>query len=252
MISDSDNQDFEIQGFILIDCVDSHREEDAEFYKHVVKIIEKFGTSTSPIINAATGLQMDFDNDRSIRNTMLLYSDHSELHRMMRRGLENNQGELTTANSLKPRMDNEYCFAFATHNEFFYHVVKHLENKITNWLILGRTWNMCVHDNAIGLRHLHKFAPGLGLNFYVMDGGFQKADLSTVTRADIHNDCSLKWTETKYSMYRLKLSKHTGLSGAGYTDSAGEWKTFDWVDLRKIPGRGYFDPEGKWTVTGSE
>ena len=50
MISGSDNRDFKIQGFILIDCVDSYRDEDAEFYEHVLKIIKKFGTDTSRIL----------------------------------------------------------------------------------------------------------------------------------------------------------------------------------------------------------
>jgi len=225
MIIGSDNRDFEIQGFILIDCVDSYRDEDAEFYKHVLKIIEKFGTETSPIINAATGLQMDFDNNRSIRNTVLLYSDHTELHRMMRRGLEQHQGTLTTPDSLKLRMNNEYCFAFIHLGEFFYHVGNHLKNKITNWLILGRTWNMCVHDNSIGLRNLHKFARRFGLNFYAIDGGFQKSDLTTVTRADFDNDYSFKWNETNNSMYKLKLSKKTG--SVGYANSADEWIVMD-------------------------
>jgi len=231
MISGSDNRDFEIHGFILIDCVDSHRDEDAVFYQHVLKIIEKFGTDTSPIINAATGLRMDFDNDRSIRNTVLLYSDHTELHRMMRRGLEENKGELTVPDSLKLRMNNEYCFAFIHPAEFFYHVRNYLENKITNWLILGRTWNMCVHYNSIGLHNLHKLARRFELNFYAINGGFQKSDLTTVTRADIEND-SFKWNETNNSMYKLKLSKKPGL--VGYTNSAKEWIE---IDPRTLPTR---------------
>jgi hypothetical protein len=225
MIIGSDNRDFEIQGFILIDCVYSTgRPPDDEFYEHVLEIIEKFGTDTSPIINAATGLQIDLD-DRSIRNTMSVYSNDGELHRMMRRGLEKHQGLLTTPGSLRRRMDNEYCFALIQPSDFFYHVVDHLQNKITNWLILGRTWDMCVHDNSIGLRCLCKFAPGFGLNFYAVDGGFQKLDLSTVTRADFHNDHSLDWTETKDSMYKLKLDKETG--SAGYANSANEWTQMD-------------------------
>ena len=232
MISGSDNRDFKIQGFILIDCVLSEgRPPDDIFYENVLEIIKKFGTDTSPIINAATGLRLDFD-DRSIRNTMALYSNDSELHRMMRRGLEQNQGDLRTPNSLRLRMDNEYCFAFTNTSDLFYHVRNHLQNKITNWLILGRTWNLCVHENSIGLRWLCKFAPGFGLNFYAIDGGFQKSDLSYVTRADIHNDYSLDWIETKDSMYKLKLSKKIGL--AGYANSAGDWIV---MDPRTMPTR---------------
>jgi hypothetical protein len=225
MIIGPENRDFEIQGFILIDCVeDVGRPSDNKFYKRILKIIKRFGQDTSPIINAATGLRLDLDN-RSIQNTLALYSDHSELHRMIRRGLEQHQGTLTTPDNLKLRMNNEYCFAFIHPGAFFYHVSNHLENKITNWLILGRTWNMCVHDNSIGLRSLHRVARGFGLNFYAIDGGFQKSDLTTTTRADIDNDYSLRWAETNNSMYKLKLSKKTGL--AGYTNSANNWIVMD-------------------------
>ena len=223
MILDYDDQEFKIQGFILIDCVDSHRTEDAKFYKRILKIIKKFGTHSSPIINAAPNLKIDFD-DCSIKNTIATYSNDGEPHRMMRRGLEKNQGVLKTPDSLRLRMNNEYCVAFVHCTEFFYYVGNHLANKITNWLVLGRTWNMCVHENSIGLHNLSKFAPGFGLNFYAIDGGFQKSDLTIVTREDFEND-PLEWIETTNSMYKLKLNKTIGL--AGYPNSANDWVTID-------------------------
>jgi hypothetical protein len=223
MISGSDNREFEIQGFILIDCVDSDRIQDDKFYKRVLKIIKRLGTESSPIINAATGLLIDIA-DRSIQNTLAQYPYPSELHRMMRRGLEQNRGELTVPDSLRLRMNNEYCFAFVHPSEFFYHVGNHLANKITNWLILGRTWDMCVHDNSIGIQHLCKTASGFGLNFYAVDGGFQKSDRTVVSTEDFEND-KFTWTRTKDSMYKLKLGKKIGL--AGYTNSANDWIVID-------------------------
>lgn len=230
MISVSDNRDFEIQGFILIDCVNTMQTQDDKFYKRVLKIIKKFGTDSSPIINAAPGLLIDIA-DRSIQNTLAQYPYPSEPHRMMRRGLEQNRGELTVPDSLRLRMNNEYCFAFVNTSEFFYHVGNHLPNKITNWLILGRTWNMCVHDNSIGLQYLCKTAPGFGLNFYAVDGGFQKSDGTVVSKEDFEND-KLTWIETKDSMYKLKLSKKIGL--AGYPNSANDWTV---MDPRTVPWR---------------
>ena len=223
MISGSDNRGFEIQGFILIDCIDTTQTQDDKFYKRVLKIIKKFGTDLSPIINAAPGLLIDIA-DRSIQNTLAQYPYPSEPHRMMRRGLEQNRGELTVPDSLRLRMNNEYCFAFVNPSEFFYHVGNHLANKITNWLILGRTWNMCVHDNSIGLHSLCKTAPGFGLNFYAIDGGFQKFNGTVVSKEDFEND-KLTWIETKDSMYKLKLSKKIGL--AGYSNSANDWIVMD-------------------------
>jgi hypothetical protein len=230
MISGSDNKDFEIQGFILIDCADSGRTQDDKFYKRVLKIIKRLGTESSPIINASPGLQINLNN-RSIQNTLAQYPHPSEPHRMMRRGLEKNQGTLTTPDNLRLRMNNEYCFAFVHPSEFFYYVGNHLANKITNWLILGRTWNMCVHNNSIGLHNLCRTAPGFGLNFYAIDGGFQKSDGTIVTKEDFEND-TMTWIDTKDSMYKLKLSKKIG--SAGYANSAGDWIV---MDPRTMPTR---------------
>ena len=78
----------------------------------------------------------------------------------------------------------------------FFKLRKHKPWKnIHHWLVVGTTWQVCVHVNDIGLCSFSTISRQYPeLNFYGAPWGFQKHNLETTTVEDFAND-HLSWVQ---------------------------------------------------------
>ena len=77
-----------------------------------------------------------------------------------------------------------------------------LNNNITNWYVAGQSWNMCVHENDIGLNNLSKFTNNGSIGFYSTIKSFLKFNGQTVDHEDFEKD-ALGWEHLNWFGYRL-------------------------------------------------
>lgn len=78
-----------------------------------------------------------------------------------------------------------------------------LEGKVRNWLVVGCSWQMCVHNNGLGLNNLSELASRFNLNFYATDYSFLRADnITKATQTDFESD-ELEWTMINNFGYHL-------------------------------------------------
>lgn len=220
-----------IDGLILIDCVkvahNSHQETRL-YYQQLIKLLSIF--SFAHVVNSATGVEIDY-SDRSQLNTFdrYLWTDcvdrpaptkrHEKIiFNMIRYSRPGNYTSQLIHNSL---LDNDHSVFLVSLEDFLYHTQTTLNNSITNWLLVGQSWNMCVHDNNLGLKNIAKLPKSLGLNFYSIDQafnmapshmpavyspgkGFVKDLIPTAGRQEFEND-SLPWALIPDFGYQLLL-----------------------------------------------
>ena len=78
-----------------------------------------------------------------------------------------------------------------------------MPNNVKNWLLIGQTWDVCVHDDQLGLNKLSKF-PG---NIYITPWSIFKTDYSDITQQDIDNDPSVSWKTINNFGWKLIYDK---------------------------------------------
>ena len=71
--------------------------------------------------------------------------------------------------------------------------------KINHWYTVGQSWQMCVHDNDIGLKNLSTLS---NLSFYANLKSFLKINGNTVEHSDFDND-SMLWNFVPRFGYQL-------------------------------------------------
>jgi hypothetical protein len=74
---------------------------------------------------------------------------------------------------------------------------------MTNWLVVGHTWQMCTHEHALGLQSLTSITKRHPvLNFYATDYSFCKMTENTATLEDFEQD-SMNWRLIEDFGYQL-------------------------------------------------
>jgi hypothetical protein len=80
---------------------------------------------------------------------------------------------------------------------------KDLVNKnVSEWYVAGQSWQMCVHENSIGLENLSKISKNLPANFYATSKSFLKFSGQTVEHEDFVEDY-LDWKFLNWFGYQL-------------------------------------------------
>jgi len=88
---------------------------------------------------------------------------------------------------------NKHTINILNDDDFVWFCTKYLENQITNWLVVGHTWQMCTHTHALGLQSLGRITKQHPvLNFYATDYSFCKLTENTATLEDFQQD-SMNW-----------------------------------------------------------
>jgi len=178
------------------------------------------------MVNSNIGIEIDY-SDRSQLNTFNQYCWSSSIGQT---SIDPRQTEIIynmirfsrpggyTSNLIHNRLlDNERSIFLTTLEDFRYHVKKKLQDATKNWLLVGQSWDMCVHGNNLGLKNIAQLPQSCDLNFYAIDQGFcMKTDpgsvvpsdyiISTAGRQEFEND-SLQWAEIPDFGYQLILQQ---------------------------------------------
>jgi hypothetical protein len=186
-----------IDGLILIDCWEPQVESKKflqQFYINLLNQLSKFKFCS--IVNASTSCRLDI-NDPSQHNTIQQYAWQNRYNISCRTAEDNNiianlvsfssTDEQTSVILNRSLLDNNHSFSIFTIDDFRYHCQHHLNNQFKNWLVVGQTWQMCTHENSIGLRSLRRLIYE-NFNFYTIDSGFCKIDGELVHHSDYATD----------------------------------------------------------------
>jgi hypothetical protein len=110
---------------------------------------------------------------------------------------------ISTSSIIQAYLPTYNTVNITTQTEFF-ELRKNNKNfkRINHWLVVGTTWQVCVHLNNMGLCGFSTMmAQHPKLNFYGVPWGFLKHDLTATTAEDFATDL-LTWTNVG-QMYRL-------------------------------------------------
>ena len=152
----------DIHGLILIDCWDytnmpavHHNKSQllTHFYRNLINRIQRFDIKY--VINAMTHTDQNCI-DPSVKQEILDYYPGS--HAIF-------------------------------WDEFLDTAQQKLNGAVTDWYVAGQTWQLCVHNNSIGLE---KMSGSSDFNFYADEFSFVKNPAVCVEHADFKTD-HLKW-----------------------------------------------------------
>lgn len=215
----------ELQGLILIDCWDPGSANSPskisinQFYKNIIK--STAACNFVCVINSGNHILLDLE-DHSFSN-LFYHHCNNDLSRLPEYLLQRHNrvianscrwsGRTNLNTGLSPNYSSKLL-----HDHFFtqgrgiyimdpldlvFHNQLILSGQVKNWLVAGRSWQVCVHDNHLGLNNLAELAERFNLNFYATDYSFLKPDNeTTATQADF--DCDeLEWEIVTNFGYRL-------------------------------------------------
>jgi len=219
--SDSHNKNPEISGVILVDCWHDtkHRPEIQRFYKSVQYRL--IALNPARTVNASYDLSLLatnhpwqlHDHDYSITNTLRnfawdinTFSDRhlhnhwlEPYHRIVMNLVKHCNGSYHVAEEfLHPSiLGNHGSVALFRADDFFDWWRFWLDQQIQDWLIVGRTWGICVHDRDLGLVQLQKLSQLTGhrLRFHVTNWSVLTEQKLLLTDQDIEQD-KLTWIRT--------------------------------------------------------
>ena len=217
MIVETVNQIPELHGIIFIDCWEEacsteKKQTIDNFYQLLVDCTSQYKFKC--VVNSSIGMALDL-RDPSVFNTFQKYSwgpaaetslfvktrRDQLLANLCRYAGRDPDNPLTTSKIIQDHfLDNGVLLLdgldLIFHNDLF------CNSECKNWLVVGQTWQMCVHDNNMGLKQFTKLSQDFGLNFYATDYSFLKDDGTCANDNDFVND-TLKWTRIMHFGYQL-------------------------------------------------
>jgi hypothetical protein len=210
MIVSTSNNIPTIDGLILIDCWEPTVDVKKYLHRFYIKLLDVLSPfNFSSIVNASTGCQLDSTvptqanvmeiyNWRYKNSTIQTTKQDNQVIVNLIKHAGNNQ---TSSILNKCLLDNAHSFMINEVSDFEYHCHKHLNDCCKNWLVVGQTWQMCTHQNAMSLKSLQNLNHK-NFNFYTIDSGFCKIDGSWVNHEDYAND-TLEYEAIENFGYRL-------------------------------------------------
>jgi len=189
----------DIQGLICLDLWQSGPDPDyftepyLEWLDRLPEYLKQFKFDS--IINASYGTRIDFQ-DTSVYNTFVTYNwakfDQDVMITMLQ-----TCNNFTMSQKIIDQVFGLNTFALYDIESFIKHsssIVPHVKN----WLVVGGTWNKCVHWRRLGLSNLAKLHQ---YNFFGSTWGFYK-NASGMTEDDFKNN-NLKWNQVDREMFQL-------------------------------------------------
>lgn len=189
----------DIQGLIFIDCWEMP--SLINFYQQLEQKIE-FDQYTSMVV-ANYELVLD-SKDQIQRNTLEMYK-HSNRELMLLPMLYE-FGYRKTSSWLQSKFKSHSVLLLTT--ESLQHHIETVVPHVTDWLVVGGTWQSCTHNRPIGFASLKK----MPYNFYITDwsmynitGEFDdpNAVVNTATSKQFEKD-SHTWIDQGNNLYRLQ------------------------------------------------
>jgi len=204
-------------GVVLIDC---WQPQDIETDKQIFfyKLADYIGFNKDQycqIVNASMQCRIDYD-DQTILNTMQSYSWNFSHARYLTAGhdyhntstllnaIEQFSGTYRLFQGLRTQLKQQNnCHYIVNLEDFLLHWHRSGQQRSTNWLVVGQSWQNCVHHNNIGLVKFAEIIDYYRMDFYVREEFILTETNETLTETDFSND-KLNWM--KYhgtSTYKL-------------------------------------------------
>jgi hypothetical protein len=223
MIADTTNQIPELHGIIFIDCWEESQSKEKkkaldEFYQLIVDRTVRYKFKCA--VNSAVNIALDM-NDHSVFNTFNKYAwgSHYEtspyikarrdqlLATLCQYTSRSATDPLTTSKIIQNNFLNSGrgmllldTLDLIFHNDLF------LNSECKNWLIVGQSWQNCVHNNHMGLKQFAKLSNEFDINFYATDYSFLKDSGGCANDNDFVDD-TLSWTRIIKFGYQLMPDK---------------------------------------------
>jgi len=202
-----------IDGLIMIDCWQPSIDQKTNyngFYLPLLSTLIKFDFKC--IVNVAYNVALNTE-DISIKNAFRTYywpdSPYGQNHNIVQNLVKHCGGENQTSLLFKEALIRDTnSIMLLQFEDFVYHWQHVLDCKVNNWLVVGQTWQNCVHHRPIGLEIMYRNIDHSKLNFYAIDNGFKLDDGSPATHEDFAND-SLPWIHIPNFGYKL-VSRSSG------------------------------------------
>jgi hypothetical protein len=86
--------------------------------------------------------------------------------------------------------------------DLIFHNEWQLDSQCKNWLVVGQSWQNCVHNNNMGLKQFAKLSCNFDINFYATDYSFLKDNSICATANDFDQDM-LNWNKIIGFGYQL-------------------------------------------------
>ena len=189
-----------IHGLILLDCWEPQAHEHLFKDKFYINFIEKIKSiQFTWIINSAGRLHINL-NDICMANTIKLcqyQDDHPIIKNLIKHA-----GPEKPSTLISRYLFNNHTINIVNDDDFVWFCTKYLQNQMTNWLVMGHTWQMCTHTHALGLQALASITKRHSLNFYATDYSFCKLTENTATCEDFEQD-SMNWCQIEDFGYQL-------------------------------------------------
>jgi hypothetical protein len=107
--------------------------------------------------------------------------------------VEQFSGSYQLFQGLRTQLKNQNnCHYIVNFDDFLMHWNRSGTARAKNWLVVGQSWQNCVHNNNIGLLAFSKILDFYKMDFYVMEEFVLNENDCTLTEIDFSND-SLNW-----------------------------------------------------------
>jgi len=167
------------------------------------------------IVNACYNCLINYwgdDKDISQFNTFRIYNGlnvagdidpryHQDCnnHQVISNITRYSRGLNRTDDIIRSLLDDNSIFLLDT-DDFVYHNTHILVDPIQRWYVIGQTWQLCLHQQPLGLDRLSKVS---GLQFIVPTWGSIKEDGSRLDHRDFAED-HLGWQRIGSELYQIK------------------------------------------------
>ena len=208
-----------IEGIILIDVWKTNKLDVNQWYSIVVDNIYKM-CNNPYFVNACYNNCWNYvDNgsgipDLSQYNLLRLYHklDNQGEAEIFKKSINSDvpYRVMSTFKGLN-RTSEYFTDLFTKHNSIFlthyrdfdYHCTHFLNNKIQNWLVVGKSWQMCLHTRDLGLNNLFKINNGTTRSFYLDRNCVLDTYNQPITEQHLERDY-LDWHRVSQDLWRLK------------------------------------------------
>jgi len=209
-------------GLIMIDMWEPRPEQESirQWYQELFCRLNP--SKFKCIVNACYNVCIDYSQmglqDRSQYNTMRIYNGieengirHSKYNQqdgLLLNNLHNSRGLNVTSELIKREvLNNEHSIFLTEIQDFVHHWIHVLRAQVNDWLVVGQSWQVCVHSRSIGLTNLRALQSNYPMNFYGATWGFVDDWGNQITSKHFKLD-SLPWEQVGpkgNGIYRLKL-----------------------------------------------
>lgn len=197
-----------IDGLIMIDCWRPSIAQQKNYNNFYISLLAKLmHFDFKCIVNASYNIALN-TKDPSIRNTLQTYHYNINILQNLIRHCEG--FNRTSGIVQEALLENDKSIMLLEFDDFIHHWQTALDCKVNNWLVVGQTWKICIHNRPIGLETMYRNIQYPQLNFYALTDGFNTDDKTVTTHENFQQD-NLPWAKIENFGYKL------------ITRSSGHW-----------------------------